>query len=65
MTSNHLQIFNSELFLSKGSMEAKYGAETEGKAIQKQPHLGIHLIHSHQTHTLLWMQRVLADRIMI
>jgi hypothetical protein len=31
------------------STETKYGAETEGKAIQRLPHLGIHPIHSHQT----------------
>jgi hypothetical protein len=31
----------------------KYGAETEGKAIQRLPHLGIHPIYSHQTQTLL------------
>jgi hypothetical protein len=27
----------------------KCGAETEGKAIQRLPHLGIHPIYSHQT----------------
>ena len=32
-------------------------AETEGKAIQRLPHLGIHPIYSHQTQTLLWMPR--------
>jgi hypothetical protein len=31
------------------NMETKYGAETEGKAIQRLSHLGIHPIHSHQT----------------
>jgi hypothetical protein len=38
-----------------GHTETKYGAETEGKAIQRLPHLGIHPIYSHQTQTLLWM----------
>jgi hypothetical protein len=33
--------------------ETKCGAETEGKAIQRLPHLGIHPIYSHQTQTLL------------
>ena len=33
----------------------KCGAENEGKAIQKLPHLGIHSIYSHQTQMLLWM----------
>ena len=34
---------------------SKCGAETEGRAIQRLPHLGIHPIYSHQTQTLLWM----------
>jgi hypothetical protein len=33
--------------------ETKCGAETEGMAIQKLPHLGIHLIYNLQTQTLL------------
>jgi hypothetical protein len=37
------------------NMETKCGAETEGKATQRLPHMGIHLIYSHQTWTLLWM----------
>ena len=32
-------------------------AETEGKAIQRLSHLGIHPIYSHQTQTQLWMRR--------
>ena len=39
----------------EGVTETKCGAETEGKAIQRLPHLGIHPIYSHQTQTLLWM----------
>ena len=35
----------------------KCGAETEGKAIQRLPHLGIHPIYSHQTQTILLMPR--------
>jgi hypothetical protein len=35
--------------------ESQCGAETEGKDIQRLPHLGIHPIYSHQTWTLLWM----------
>ena len=35
--------------------ETKFGAETEGKAIQRLSHLGIHTINSHQTQTLLQM----------
>jgi hypothetical protein len=41
--------------LTGGNMETKYGAETEGKAIQRLPHLGIHSIYSKQTRTLWWM----------
>jgi hypothetical protein len=38
-----------------GDTETKCGAETEGKAIQRLPHLGIHPIYSYQTQTLLWV----------
>jgi hypothetical protein len=41
--------------LRGGYMETECRAETERKAIQKLPHLGIHPIYSHQTQTLLWM----------
>ena len=44
-----------ELLLSKGNTGTMSGAETEGKAIQTLPHLGIHPIYSHQTQMLLWM----------
>jgi hypothetical protein len=40
-----------------GNMETKCGAETEGKTIQRLPHLGIHPIYSHQPLTLLWIWR--------
>jgi hypothetical protein len=43
--------------LTGGNTKTKCGAETEGKAIQRLPHLGIHPIYSHQTQTLLWMPR--------
>jgi hypothetical protein len=39
----------------EGVTETKFGAETEGMAIQGLPHLGIHLIYNHQTQTLLHM----------
>ena len=35
--------------LMGANMETKYGAETEGKAIQRLSHLGIHPIYNHQT----------------
>jgi hypothetical protein len=41
--------------LTGGNMETKCGEETEGKAIQRLPHLGIHPIYSHQTWMFLWM----------
>jgi hypothetical protein len=44
--------------LTGANMETKYGAETEGKAIQRLSHLGIHPIYSHQKQTLLWMPRI-------
>jgi hypothetical protein len=43
--------------IKRGNTEAKCGAETEGKATQRLPHLEIHPIYSHQTQTLLWMPR--------
>jgi hypothetical protein len=58
------QSMDASVFLRRGNkilmganMETKCGAETEGKAIQRLPHLGIHPIYSHQTQTLLWMPR--------
>jgi hypothetical protein len=36
-----------------GDTETKYGAETEGKTIQRLRHLGLHSIYSHQTQMLL------------
>ena len=40
-----------------GDTETKCGAETEEKAIQRLPHLGICPIYSLQTQTLFWMPR--------
>jgi hypothetical protein len=39
----------------EGITETKFGAETEGRTIQRLPHLGIHPIYNHQTQTLLYM----------
>jgi hypothetical protein len=33
----------------KGVTETNFGIETEGRTIQRLPHLGIHPIMSHQT----------------
>jgi hypothetical protein len=35
----------------------KFGAETEVKAIQRLPYLGIHPMYIHKTQALLWMPR--------
>jgi hypothetical protein len=43
--------------LTGANIEIKCRANTEGKAIQRLPHLGTHPICSHQTQTLLWMPR--------
>ena len=37
----------------EGDTDSKCGTETERKAIQRLPHLGIHPIYSYQTQTLL------------
>jgi hypothetical protein len=37
----------------EGVTETKSEAETEGKTIQRLPHLGIHPINNHQNQTLL------------
>jgi hypothetical protein len=39
----------------EGVTEKKFGAEMEGKTIQRLPHPGIHPIYHHQTQTLLHM----------
>ena len=39
----------------EGVTETKFGAEMEGRTIQRLPHPGIHPIISHQTQTLLHM----------
>jgi hypothetical protein len=58
------QIMGASVLLRKGNKipmggvtETECGAETERKAIQRLPLLGIYLINSHQTQTLLWMPR--------
>jgi hypothetical protein len=43
-------------------IETKCGAKTEGKVIQRLPQLGMHLICSYQSQTILWMPTVLTDR---
>jgi hypothetical protein len=51
--------------LMGGNLETKCGAETEGKAIQRLPHLGLHPMYRYQTQTHCGCQEVLADRSLI
>jgi hypothetical protein len=39
----------------EGVTETKCGAKTEGNAIKRLPHLGVHHIYNHQTQTPLWV----------
>jgi hypothetical protein len=39
----------------EGVTETKFGAEMEGRTIQRLPHPGIHSLYNHQTQTLLHM----------
>jgi hypothetical protein len=50
-------LFFRVIRFTAGNMETRCGTETEGKAIQRLFHLGIHPIYSHQTQTLLQMPR--------
>jgi hypothetical protein len=53
-----LQIPNPEWLLCTGKKGTKYGEDhTEGKNIQRLPHLGIQLLYRHQTQKLLCMLR--------
>jgi hypothetical protein len=52
-----LQSLEGEQSIHVGNTETECGAEMEGKAIQRLPHLGIYPIYRHQTQTLLWMPR--------
>ena len=49
----------------EGVTETKCGAETEGKAIQRLPHLGIHPMYSYKPRHYCGCQQVLADRSLI
>ena len=48
-----------------GDTETKFGAETERKAIQRLPHLGIYPTYSHQSRHYYGCQEVHADRSLI
>jgi hypothetical protein len=49
----------------EGVTETKFGAETDGRTIQRLPHLGIHRINNHQTQSLGRCQQEPADRSLI
>jgi hypothetical protein len=53
----HLKNINPELLLLKGNVRRKIGTETERKAIQRLPHLGIHPMCRQPTQELLLMPR--------
>jgi hypothetical protein len=52
-TSSLLRIGNK--ISMEGVTETKFGADMEGRTIQRLTHPGIHLINSHQMQTLLHM----------
>jgi hypothetical protein len=41
----------------EGVSETKCETETEERAMQRLPHLGIHPMNNHQNQTLLWILR--------
>jgi hypothetical protein len=49
----------------EGVTETKFGAETEGRTIQRLPHQGIHPINSHQTQIILHMPARFCDGTLI
>jgi hypothetical protein len=51
--------------LTGRNMETKWEAESEGKVIQRLPHLGIHPIYSHKPGSYCGCREVLADRSLI
>jgi len=57
--------WGTKIFIG-GDIETKFGAETEGMAIQSLPTWGSNpYIYSHQTQTILMNQEVHADRSLI
>jgi hypothetical protein len=54
--STNIITFNPEFFDLR-KIQGENGAETEEKAIQRLPNLGIHLIYRHQTPVLLLVSR--------
>jgi hypothetical protein len=43
----------------EGVTETKFGAETEGRTIQRWPHLGVHPINNYQTQTQAYASKIL------
>jgi hypothetical protein len=46
----------------EGVTETKFGAETEGRTIQRLSHPAIHPINNHQTQTLAYTNKILLTR---
>jgi hypothetical protein len=49
----------------EGVTDTNFGAEMEGRTIQRLPHPGIHPINSQQTQTLLHIQEDFPDSTLI
>jgi hypothetical protein len=49
----------------EGVTKTKFRAETEGRTMQRLPHMGIHPINNLQTKTLLYMPARFSDRTLI
>jgi hypothetical protein len=60
-----LVFLRSNKILNGAITETKCGAETEGKAIQRLPHLGTHPIYSHQSRHYCGCQEEHVDRSLI
>jgi hypothetical protein len=66
------QCVNTSLLLRMGNKKAmegvaetKFGAEMEGRPVQRLPHLGIHTINNHLTGHYCICQQDFADRTLI
>ena len=58
VASVFLRMWNK--ILREGNMETKCGEETEGKVIQRLPHLGIYPIYRHPNQIVLRMPTIIC-----
>jgi hypothetical protein len=56
MDTSFLLIIGNKISM-EGIIETKFGAETEGRTIQRLPHLWIHPRNNHQTQILFRCQQ--------